>query len=340
MVLLLHEPSSFLAANLVGITSVDTTKTSLSTAEGNFLVSTDLMDPKFICDTPLSAGSCQCGAGGVSGQVSSSGSSFPGSALGLLAPGGVPPPQIHPSFHLAKPVDNLHVTLLNVTKGQEPRTMWDAQFQFGPQGSSVLSSDAIAVSGNQKEFHKFCAPVNSWNNFKLQVVGGSGESAINQEVFLKNEIIRKPSMLDPSVATSANPDTDPTANGASSSLDGKMVAVGDRMTMVNQSANVAVPPSRTTVPALGMQAQTSSFAEPDTSPYYIRTGGSIATVPERSSGLPVITSTNFSSTHKGTSFDCCDCEKQAPKNPPGCHRPPIVTIHVPSRMAGMMGNFL
>jgi hypothetical protein len=330
---LFHEHTSFLAANLVGITAVDTTKTSMSTSEGNFLLSTDLTDPKFICDTPLSAGSCQCG-GGVSGLVSGTGASFPGSSLGLLAPGGVAPPPIHPSFHFAKPVTNARFTLMNVTEGQEPRTLWDAVYQFGGEGSNVLPSDAIAVDGNQKEFHKFCAPVNSWNNFKLTVTGGSGGGAINQTVFLKDEIFRKPPMLDPKTAMSASPDVDGSQLG-SGSLDGKIVATGNRMTLMSNVPSDGGPPMGDAVSAV----KSSSFAQVDTSPYFIRSGGSIAMVPERS-GLPVVTSTNFSSTsHKTTSFDCCDCNKQAPKNPPGCHRPPIVTIHVPSQMQGM-GKFL
>lgn len=301
----------------MGKISIDPTRTSTSTSDANYVTSSDIYDERYLCDTPLMGGSdgCSCSAGSR-GLVGDAGRAFPGSSLGsnqtaIIGPlgvagpvGGVP----HPSFRFAQKVSDVSIKLTDITIPGGEKTVWDAKFRLtdpaGNPGSDYLPSSAAPLEGGQ--FHKLCSALNSFRTYRLKVEAG-GEAPIDQTIVLNAKIVQPPELIDPALAGQSDPGTVP-------GLSGSMKATGPRMYEVGGPDQV---------PALGA-AKASSFASFGDMRFVDK---SILVRPE-SRTFPSVTSTSFA--------DCCGCEP--PKNAPGCHQPPTVTIHIPSRVG--LSNFI
>ena len=323
-----HHLTSFLPANLMGKISIDPTKTSTSTSDANYVTSSDIYDERYLCDTPLAAGSgCSCSAGSSRGLVGESGRVFPGSTLGgaqtaVIGPlgiqgpaGGVP----HPSFRFAQKVTDVSVNVRDITLPNQEKEVWDAKFRLmgpdGSAGSDYLPSSLPPIGGETQTFHKLCSALNSFRTYKVKVLAG-GEAPIDQTIVLNAKIVQPPELIDPTVAASEQ-------GGAVGGLGGKMTALGPRMYEVGASANDQV--GALNGAKASSFASTSSFACAGEKNLF--TSRSVLVQPE-SRTFPALTPTAFN--------DCCGCAP--PKNPPGCHKPPTVTIHMPTRLG--LSNFI
>lgn len=335
-----HLPTSFLASNLSGTIAVDETKSTTSNSEANFVTSSDITDiKKFLCDMPIAKGNtCGCGSSNA-GLVSQAGRTFAASTVGLngaqtatMGPLGIQPANsLHPSFRFAQKVSDVQVSVTDVTFPGNERLIWDAKFRLPDGGSTFLPPNADAIGGKVPNFQKMCSALNSWRNYKVEVMAG-GDAPIDQSLFLRSEIITKPDLIDPATAESQDPGIPEVAQG------GATIRATAPSILVDQSARG--PPSTTdAVPATNFKTgafairSTTSFAQTtDTSHYYVKDG--TVFVNKENSGFPAVTATTF------TQNDDCCCGPKAPiSNPPGCHKPPVVTIHTPSRFVDMR-NFL
>ena len=296
-----HHATSFLAANLMGKISIDPTKTSTSTSDANYVTSSDVYDERYLCDTPLSSSSCSCAIGGK-GLVGSAGGVFPGSTLSangaqtaVVGPLGIQGPVNgipHPSFRFAQRVNDVAISMTDVTLPGQEKMVWDAKFRLmgpdGSLGSDYLPSSQAPIGGEMQNFHKLCSALNSFRTYKLKVLAG-GDSPIDQTIVLNAKIVQPPELIDPrNVGNSENVD--------GGQLGGSMKAVGPRMYQVGAASD--------TVGAI----RSSSFAQQDDGTMLMQ---------GESRSFPSVTSTSF------------NCEINKLKNPEYCHKPPTVTIHSP-----------
>lgn len=317
-----HEASSFLAKNLAGWIEIDPTKTTTSSSDANYVASSDISDKRFLCDTPLTIGSCSC-AVGSKGLVTEGGRTFPGSSLNasgaqtaVIGPLGIRGPVTgvpHPAFRFASRVTDVAVNMTDITFPGKERVVWDAKFRLtgpdGSLGSDYLPSSLAPIGGEVQNFHKMCSAINSWRMYKLKILAG-GDAPIDQTIVMKSTIFKIPELIDPAKAGK----TDESLAGAGKD-EASLKIVGKRLFSTSGA------PSKDSVGAVA----TSSFAcrsevtgMPDESTY--RASSSLAVRPEVR-GFPSVTSTSFAD-------DCCECGPNAPpKNPPGCHKPVTVTIH-------------
>jgi hypothetical protein len=317
----LHFPTSFLSDKLVGVVEIDPQLSKASTS--NQVVSTDISDARYMCDTPLTQGASGCGcAVGSKGLVGDGGRTFPGSSLnangsttlvsgplGYQGVNGVP----HPAFRFGQKVTDVALSMKDVTIPGQERDIWSAKFRLtGPDGS--LGSDYLPSSEKplnddvmNTPFHKLCAAVNSYRQYKLHIEAG-GEAPIQQNIFLKAKIFQPTELIDPRKAGGSE-------GGEVGDSDVSMKATGPRMFVVDGKS-----PATDTAPAVR--------------PSYLASKS--LRIPTEMRGFPSVTSTSFQDTSTGEEDQCCQCAP-APKNPPGCHKPPTVTIHFPRN--DMMGNF-
>ena len=344
-----HHPTAFLASNLMGSIAIDPTKTSTSTSDANYVTSSDISDNRYLCDTPMSSaasGSCSCGTG-TAGLVGDAGRVFPGSAVGaggaqtaVVGPlgiqgavSGVP----HPSFRFAQKVTDVAVNMTDITSPGQERLVWDAKFRLtgpdGSLGSDYLPSSLPPIGGEVQSFHKLCSALNSFRLFKLKVLAG-GDAPIDQSMVMKATIVQPPELLDPNAAPAG---AAPDAAGGDKVVS-SLKATGDRMYAVDGNGQ-PVPPMADSVGPIRAssfaQHHDTSFSQHSTSfgrnvDIYRAVGGGVTVQPERS-GVPAVTATSFAGEDGGCS---CGGDSDPPPltNPPNCHKPPTVTIHMPNQM--------
>lgn len=319
-----HLPTSFLAANLISHVEFIPGKSS-SASDANFVASSNVGDPRFMCDTPLASGgaSCGCSVGSSRGLVGDAGRTFPGTAIGadgaqtaVIGPLGIQPAANgvpHPAFTFERKVTDVTVNMQDVTNPSQPRPMWDARFRLmnanGEPGKTRLESSDVPIGGDHREFTRLCGPIESWRTYKVRVTAG-GEAPIDHTMMLRSVIMKLPTM-------SADGQTVP---GSDSALPdgGSIKAVGERMTAIGE------PPADDSAPAVKSSSFATSFAQADAShPFYARDGTVL--LPPQLRGFPAVTSTSFA--------DDNECPAPEPvKNPPFCHKVPTVSIHVPSQL--------
>ena len=316
-----HDITSFVPAGAIAHTEFDPTKSTTSTSDGNYAVSSDISDNRYVCDTPLSVtnNGCSCSVGGA-GLVNVQGRVFPGSALGGsqsvtmgalgLKPGvnGVP----HPSFRFAQPVTDVSIRMDDITRPGHERPMWEQRFRLtqpdGSLGGKYLPSSQAPISQEGMSFHKMCAPMNSWHVYKLHITAG-GQAAIDQTMVLKTYIVKPDSLMDPTkIGKEGSAAESVTSSGVVS-----MKSTGERF------SEMTSPPGADTASAV----KASSFA----GKYLAQSGPILIRSDQRH--FPSATVTSFADE------DCCGCDSDLHplKNPIGCHNPPIVTIHTPSQYA-------
>ncbi len=315
-----HDGTSFLAANLMGKISIDPTRTSTSTSDANYVVSSDVYDDRYLCDTPLAGGdsSCSCAIGSKGLVADGSSKIFPGSMMGNSsatvgplgiqgAVNGVP----HPSFRFAQRVSDVALTMTDITFPGQEKVVWDAKFRLtGPDGSigsDYLPSSLPAIGGEVQTFHKLCSALNSYHTYKLKVAAG-GDAPIDQTIVMNAKIVQPGELLDPAVAA-ANPSSVVEAGSGY----GSMKMVGPRL------YTVGAPPASDTAPAV----RSSSFAE-----VVSQNDGTIVMRGEGANPVPSVTATSFG----------CGCGEQ-PTNPPNCYKPPTVTVHYPNEYLGGIRGF-
>jgi len=313
-----HEVSSFVPAGVIAHTEFDPTKSTTSSSDGNYAVSSDISDNRYVCDTPLSstagADGCSCSVGGA-GSVTSQGRVFPGSMLG--APGtqtatmgplglrggvtGVP----HPSFRFAQPVTDVSLKMTDITIPGQEKVVWDANFRLtqpdGSLGGKYLPSSQAPIGGEMQNFHKVCAPLNSWHVYKMKILAG-GQAPIDQTMVLKTYLVKPDSLMDPvKGAQGAMGDSAKANTGVVS-----MKATGPRFSEAQAS-----PPASDAVPAVA-----SSFSAVQK----LSQDGTVLIRPDQRH-FPSVTSTSFGGCNRALKL----------KNPEGCHKPPTVTIHSPNQ---------
>jgi len=329
-----HDPSSFLAKNLIGFVEIDPTKTTTSSSDANYVASSDISDKRYLCDTPITGGGCSCAVGGK-GLVTEGGRTFPGSSLnaagaqtavvgplGIQGPvNGVP----HPAFRFASRVTDVAMNMTDITFPGKERVVWDAKFRLtgpdGSLGSDYLPSSLPPIGGEVQNFHKMCSAINSWRMYKLKVLAG-GDAPVDQTIVMKATIVKPPTLIHPARVGKA-------ASAPTQATQESMKKTGARLFVVDGKA-----PSADSVGALRQSSfacRSESIASPDNNTYQ---GSKALLIRPQMRGFPSVTSTTFADNHNQTSFnkndDCCGCGSNvAPKNPEGCHKPPTVAIHMP-----------
>jgi hypothetical protein len=336
----LHGQTSFLASNLVGYVEIDPTKTTTSSSDANYIASSDIADKRYMCDTPLTArGGCSCAVGGK-GLVGDAGRTFPGSALNasgaqtaVIGPLGIQGPANgvpHPAFRFAQKVTDVNMNMTDITFPGKERVVWDAKFRLtgpdGSLGSDYLPSSLQPIGGETQTFRKMCSAINSWRTYKLKVLAG-GDAPIDQTIVMKASIFQPTKIIHPAKAGKTEAPTQ--ASKAS------MKVTGPRLFRVGgEPGNDSAPAVRS---SFACRYETVGSPGPDT---YAASNLPILIKPQMR-GFPSVTATTFAArNHASTSFpdgDCCDCGGAPLKNPPGCHKPPTVTIHVPR--ADALTNF-
>lgn len=338
---LLHERTSFLASNLIGHVEIDPTKSSTSTSEANYVASSDISDKRYLCDVPLSnASNCSCSVGSK-GLVGSGGRTFPGSSinadgtqtavvgpLGIKGPvDGVP----HPSFRFAQKVTDVNVHMEDITIPGKERVIWDAKFRLtgpdGSLGSDYLPSSLPPIGGYPRNFHKMCSALNSWRMYKLNVEAG-GDAPISQTIVMKASIVKPTKLIHPLKAGQKEAKTGNT--GASLKRTGPRLFKLDGDAPATDSASAV----RNSSFATSFACRYEALGEPGPDTY---AADRTILIKPQMSGFPSLTATSFAAVppHKHTAFnrggdDGCGCDDApTPTNPPGCHKPPTVTIHMP-----------
>jgi len=320
-----HEPTAFLASNLMGKIAIDPTKSSTSTSDANYVTSSDIYDERYLCDAPISAKSA-CGCSGEvasRGLVGEAGRTFPGSSLtangtttagvgplGIAAPAnGIP----HPSFRFAQRVTDVAFNMTDVTIPGQEKVVWDAKFRLvgpdGSLGSDYLPSSLPPIGGEVQNFHKLCSALNSMNKYTLKISAG-GNAPIDQKIALSSRIVQPPALIDPQIAASRDPES-----AIADMSEAKFQKVGPRIYPVGGPD--APPASNDTRPAVS----TSSFSEREILNSLDSRDGTVFTKSENRM-FPSVTSTSFA------------CTRPPPdlRNVPGCHQPPTVTIHTPKTL--------
>jgi hypothetical protein len=316
-----HNPTSFLAANLLGKISIDPAKTTTDTSDVNYVVSSDIYDDRYLCDVPLSGASgCSCAIGSKGLLADGASKVFPGSAIGgagasvgpLGLPGAVPGVP-HPSFRFAQRVNDVSVTMTDVTFPGQRNVVWDAKFRLngpdGSPGSDYLPSSLAPLGGDAVTFKKLCSAVNTKHEYELKVQAG-GDAPISQTIAMDATIVQKPELLDPSVALSAGANPEEAGSGYAS-----MKMVGPRLYTVGGPGGT--PPTSQTAPAI----RSSAFIE---MPNQDRHDGQMFIRGEGANPVPSVTATSFAE-------PTCGCGEK-PVNPPHCYKPPTVTVHYPNPM--------
>ena len=318
-----HEQSSFVVAGAITHTEFDPTKSTTSSSDANYAVSSDISDNRYVCDTPLSVTNdgCSCSVGGA-GLVSGPGRVFPGSALGgqsaTLGPlglqGGVPGLP-HPSFRFAQPVTDLTVDMRDITIPGNEQKVWHESFRLaqpdGSLGGKYLPSSQPAIDRTDSyHFHKLCSAMNSWRVYKLKIRAG-GQAPIDQTMVLKTYIVKPDLLVDPVNA----------AEGGAGATGGKVESGG----VVSIKAT-GPRFSETSAPAsdTASAVKASSFAVREDE-FLVKNGGTVLMRPDQRH-FPSITTTSFAQ----SSVLCGGQPAPVLKNPMGCHNPPTVTIQTPS----------
>lgn len=339
-----HGATSFLAQNLVGYVEMDLKGSDISAGSPNQVVSTDISDKRYMCDTPLSqdSGGCGCAVGGK-GLVGSDGRTFPGSSInangtttavaGPMGFSGVNKGVPHPAFRFDKKVTDVTIRMKDISIPGKERDVWNQRFRLtgpdGSLGSDYLPSSLPALPDDgvfNTPFHKLCAAVNSYRKYMLHVEAGGEAPITGQKIVFTAKIIQPPEMIDPAKAGNSE--------GGEVDGTGSMKATGPRLFVVDGKS-----PAGDSAPAIRSSsfADTTSFAcryEATASPgpnTYLASKSLLSQPQIR--GFPAVTATSFS----GEDDQCCQCNA-APKNAPGCHKPPTVTIHFP-RNDWMTNNF-
>ena len=333
-----HLPTSFLAANLISHVEFIPGKSS-SASDANFVASSNVGDPRFMCDTPLAtkgAGACGCSVASSKGLVGEAGRTFPGSALGadgsqtaVLGPLGIQAAGApHPAFTFERKVTDVTVNMQDVTNPTQPKLIWDQRFRLmgtnGEPGKTRLESSDVPIDQSGTAFHRLCGPINAWRTFKIRVMAG-GEAPIDHTMMMRSVILKLPEDMGAG-------ETVP-ADGAGGPDGSFLKAVGPRISEVGGGdqapANDSVPAVRNSSFALMTPCQSgrevTAFAQsPACGPYYVRDGTML--LPPQLRGFPAVTSTSFA--------DDDGCQPPPPpKNPPFCHKLPTVSVHVPSQIS-------